>query len=276
MYDGFFITRPTFLQWSNNNINVCQGGGFSTYLEVNTNLLFPLTLTWELPVGFTANGISQITQMGDYYFYFDAPSGVVPGEYALTLNMTAQNGQVYSKKLNVIVQNDTAPVAISLISPAQNANLEGNPIAFEWSASASANYYVWTLATDPNFLQNVQTQNTTNTSLSLNAMDSGQHFWKVEAVNDCGSSHIEVGQFDLLSTGVENFTLEKFQIYPNPTQSIIYISKGLKAFQIMDVTGRVVQKHNGDYVQEINLNQLSDGMYWLRSNGMVKSFEVRH
>jgi hypothetical protein len=44
----------------------------------------------------------------------------------------------------------------------------------------------------------------------------------------------------------------------------------------MDVTGRVVQEHNGDFVQEINLNQLSEGMYWLRSNGMVKSFEVRH
>jgi hypothetical protein len=88
-----------------------------------------------------------------------------------------------------------------LISPAQNANLEGNPIAFEWSNSAGANYYVWTMSTDANFLQNVQTQNTTNTILSLNAMESGQHFWKVEAVNDCGTSQIDLGQFDLLSTG---------------------------------------------------------------------------
>jgi NADPH-dependent 7-cyano-7-deazaguanine reductase QueF-like protein len=276
MYDGFFITRPTFLQWSNSNYSVCQGGGFSAYLEVNTNLLFPLALSWELPNGFAANGISQITQTGDYYFYFDTPSGVAPGEYELTLNMTAQNGQVYTKVLRVTVQSQSAPGEITLIAPELNANLDGNPIAFEWTPSTGANYYIWTMATDVNFLQNVQTQNTTNTSLSLNAMESGQHFWKVEAMNDCGTSQIEVGQFDLLSTGVDVIFAESFQLYPNPAQSIIYFSEELNSFQILDLTGRVVSVHNGIAVQEINLHSLSDGMYWLRSNGIVKSFEVRH
>lgn len=276
MYDGFFITRPTFLQWSNSNYSVCQGGGFSAYLEVNTNLLFPLALSWELPNGFAANGISQITQTGDYYFYFDTPSGVAPGEYELTLNMTAQNGQVYTKVLRVTVQSQSAPGEITLIAPELNANLDGNPIAFEWTPSTGANYYIWTMATDVNFLQNVQTQNTTNTSLSLNAMESGQHFWKVEAMNDCGTSQIEVGQFDLLSTGVDVIFTESFQLYPNPAQSIIYFSEELNSFQILDLTGRVVSVHNGNAVQEINLHSLSDGMYWLRSNGIVKSFEVRH
>jgi choice-of-anchor B domain-containing protein len=276
MYDGFFITRPTFLQWSNSNYSVCQGGGFSAYLEVNTNLLFPLALSWELPNGFAANGISQITQTGDYYFYFDTPSVVAPGEYELTLNMTTQNGQVYTKVLRVTVQSQSAPGEITLIAPELNANLDGNPIAFEWTPSTGANYYIWTMATDVNFLQNVQTQSTTNTILSLNAMESGQHFWKVEAMNDCGTSQIEVGQFDLLSTGVDVIFAESFQLYPNPAQSIIYFSEELNSFQILDLTGRVVSVHNGIAVQEINLHSLSDGMYWLRSNGIVKSFEVRH
>jgi choice-of-anchor B domain-containing protein len=276
MYDGFFITRPTFLQWSSNNHSVCQGGGFSAYLEVNTHLLFPLTLTWELPAGFVANGTNQITQMGDYYFHFEVPTGVTPGEHALTLSMTALNGQVYTKVLRVIVQTAAAPASPSLISPAQNVNLEGNPIAFEWSNSAGANYYIWTMSTDTNFLQNVQTQNTTNTTLSLNAMETGQHFWKVEAINDCGTSQIEVGQFDLLSTGVDAIPAKSFQLYPNPSQSTIYSSVGLKDFQISDITGRVVSVYNGVAVKEINLSSLSDGMYWLHSNGMVKSFEVRH
>jgi hypothetical protein len=51
---------------------------------------------------------------------------------------------------------------------------------------------------------------------------------------------------------------------------------GLKNFQILDVTGRVVSVYNSVAVKEINLSSLSDGMYWLRSNGVVKSFEVRH
>jgi hypothetical protein len=65
-------------------------------------------------------------------------------------------------------------------------------------------------------------------------------------------------------------------LYPNPAQSTIYSSVGLKNFQILDVTGRVVSVYNSVAVKEINLSSLSDGMYWLRSNGVVKSFEVRH
>lgn len=276
MYDGFFITKPTFLQWSQSEYSICQGGGFSAYLEVNTNLLFPLSLSWELPSGFAANGINEITQMGDYYFYFDGPVGSAPGEYSLTLNMTAQNGQVYSKVLRVNVQAESASGDFSLIAPAQNANPEGNPVSFEWSASAGANYYVWTMATDANFLQNVQTQNTTNTSLSLNAMESGIHFWKVEAVNDCGTAKIEVGQFDLLSTGIEEATIAKVQLYPNPTQSVLYFSEPVSNFQVIEITGRIVFSHQGFAMKQMSTENLSDGIYWLKINEDVKSFEVRH
>ncbi len=276
MYDGFFITKPTFLQWTQNQYSVCQGGGFSAYLEVNTNLLFPLTLSWELPSGFSANGANQITQMGDYFFYFDAPVGAASGEYLLTLNMTAQNGQVYSKVLRVNVQAESASSVFSLISPAQNANPEGNPVSFEWTASAGANYYVWTMATDANFLQNVQTQNTTNTSLSLNAMESGLHYWKVEAINDCGSSKIEVGQFDLLSTGTEEVISSNVQLYPNPSQSILYFSKPLSNFQVIDITGRVVFSHQGNAMKQMSTENLSNGMYWFKISENVKPFEVHH
>jgi hypothetical protein len=245
-------------------------------LEVNTNLLFPLTLSWELPSGFSATGANQINQLGDYFFYFDAPVGAAPGEYLLTLNMTAQNGQVYSKVLRVNVQAESASGDFSLIAPAQNANPEGNPVSFEWTASAGANYYVWTMATDANFLQNVQTQNTTNTSLSLNAMESGLHYWKVEAINDCGSSKIEVGQFDLLSTGTEEVIISKVQLYPNPTQSVLYFSKPLNNFQVIDITGRIVFANQGAAIKQMSTENLSDGIYWLKINEDVKSFEVHH
>lgn len=276
MYDGFFITKPTFLQWSENAYNVCQGGGFSAYLEVNTNLLFPLTLTWELPAGFAANGISQITQTGNYFFYFDAPTGIAPGIYELSLNMTAQNGQVYTKVLRVNVSADSAPTAVSLLSPVSGVSVEGNPIDFSWSTSADANYYVWTMATDVHFLQNVQTQNTTNNTLSLNAIESGMHYWKVEAMNDCGSSRIAVANFDLLSTGMDEMDAFNFQLFPNPAQSVLYFSQSLSSFDVLDITGRNVYAHRGSVVQEFNTEHLSNGMYWLKFGNGVKSFEVRH
>ncbi|MEN9333643.1 MAG: hypothetical protein RLY35_823 [Bacteroidota bacterium] len=276
MYDGFFITQPTFLHFNQKSYSVCQGGGFSAYLNVNTNLLFPLTTSWELPNGFTAYGSAQITQVGNHFFYFDLADGTAPGSYTLKLNMAAQNGQVYTKLLKVEVQNQSAPGIISLVSPTSNATLEGNPIAFEWTASSGANYYTWSMATDDQFVQNVQTQNTTNTALALNGLEMGHHFWKVEAWNDCGSSQIEVAHFELLSTGVDAINKVSFQLYPNPAQSTIYFSSGLKAFQILDVTGRIVLKHDGVSVKELNLDQLADGMYWLRSNEDVKTFEVRH
>jgi hypothetical protein len=276
MYDGFFITKPTFLQWSENAYNVCQGGGFSAYLEVNSNLSFPLTLTWELPAGFAANGISLITQTGNYFFYFDAPTGIAPGVYELSLNMTAQNGQVYTKVLRVSVSADSAPTAVSLLSPVSGVSVEGNPIDFSWSTSADANYYVWTMATDVHFLQNVQTQNTTNNTLSLNAIESGMHYWKVEAMNDCGSSSIEVGNFDLLSTGVNENEKLNLQLFPNPSQSVLYFSQSLFSFTVLDITGRIVYSHSGSAVKEFNTEHLSNGMYWMKFGNGVKSFEVRH
>jgi hypothetical protein len=107
-------------------------------------------------------------------------------------------------------------------------------------------------------------------------METGIHFWKVEAVNDCGTAKIEVGQFDLLSTGIEEATISNVQLYPNPTQSVLYFSKPFNNFHVIDITGRIVLSHQGAAMRQMSTENLSDGIYWLKINEEVKSFEVRH
>lgn len=62
-----------------------------------------------------------------------------------------------------------------------------------------------------------------------------------------------------MSTIEQEFTT--FKVYPNPTKNILNFSETLKEINIYDLSGKLIQKGNGN---QINVSNLSKGTYLLK------------
>ena len=75
------------------------------------------------------------------------------------------------------------------------------------------------------------------------------------ANSECGSG---------LST--DDFNALSFNVYPNPTTGIINVetTEQLSAYTIYDATGRMVRERMFDSSNQINLENTSNGVYFIR------------
>lgn len=205
MYDGFFITKPTFLQWKESQYTVCLNGSFSAQLQVNTNLYFPLLVSLENPSWLVMDGGSTITESGSYNFQFSVQPNAPVGVHRIPMHLIAPNQQAYTVELVLEVSSSSAPSMPTIVSPLNTEVIGINPVYFSWNPALDATEYVITIATDQAFTQNVITQTTSLNSLNIPMAQIGLHYWKVAAQNDCGSSWIDQGSFTMLSTDLNEF-----------------------------------------------------------------------
>ena len=81
---------------------------------------------------------------------------------------------------------------------------------------------------------------------------------------------------DLNSTSLkENSKEYDLTFFPNPVSQTLYFSKSLEAVKIYDVYGRNVKTYNGT-IQNITVDELPDGVYFLQANYFTKRFIVKH
>src|SRR5690554_5727104 len=97
-----------------------------------------------------------------------------------------------------------------------------------------------------------------NNTLGINPLIStgeADFFVAKLANSECGSG---------LST--ENFNSLSFNVYPNPTTGIINVetTEQLSAYTIYDATGRLVRQSMFDSSNQINLENTSNGVYFIR------------
>lgn len=84
--------------------------------------------------------------------------------------------------------------------------------------------------------------------------DYAANYYRIRCVNDT----------DIITTGVQNYDVFKFQVYPNPTTDIVNIdwNKDNTTYQLMDISGKLVK--SGQILMgknHINVADLPQGLY---------------
>ncbi len=83
--------------------------------------------------------------------------------------------------------------------------------------------------------------------------------------NDCSKDTLI--ELKLSTAATQPISEQKFKIYPNPTNGILYTELGTSSVSIIEASGRVVKKinfHNPISAKQIDLTDLLDGIYLLR------------
>src|SRR5690554_5547018 len=260
-----------------NNSNVYVGGSFHSHNLPNVEIYDPAD-TSVAPYFFTPVVTSTIPMI----IKFDSDGDVQWVESITGFNQTAGTpGPIYAHGGIAINNNEVA-----LGTQGSNlfwGNIEvprppsykpdpllvrfdrqsGNVIdVHDLEGSASENERMTALAVDNDgnyiaggsFVANLFMNNT----LGINPlMGTGEaDFFVAKLANsECGSG---------LST--ENFNSLSFNVYPNPTTGIINVetTEQLSAYTIYDATGRLVRQSMFDSSNQINLENTSNGVYFIR------------
>ena len=79
--------------------------------------------------------------------------------------------------------------------------------------------------------------------------------------------------FEVISKSIENTDRPKI-LYPNPTNGILYIKEEINSIAIYDVNARRIKTIKNPPVGQINIDDLSDGIYYFGcQNGNKVTFE---
>ena len=277
MYDGFFITQPTFLQFGSNMYSVCLNENFNANLEVNSDLYFPLTVSMDGPAWLQWSGNTNINQQGVFNYNLTVNGSVTPGEYNIPWNLTAPNGNAYTVIQRLVIEPASAPGIIALSSPANNAIVNSNPVTFQWESNTLATQYTWTLATDADFTQNVMTLTTSDTSYTLSNLFNGHYYWSIQGNNDCGKGIVSTGEFDMQDpNSIEEFSPTNV-LYPQPADTYIQW-KGSPILYLYNAMGQrlplTVSIQNG--IQTLSTAHLGEGVYFIKTQQEVLSVMIRH
>jgi len=177
------------------NINVAADAGFSDSVDLAASGEPPGATVALVPPSVTPPATSVLT--------IGALDSATPGNYTLTVTGTS-GADVVTKTLGFSL-NDSAPNAVSLSAPANNATNVGLSPILTWSAATSGGptEYLVEVATDSAFAsivfsQTVHDATSATVSPALDALTT--YYWRVTASNTCAvATASEVFQFTTLS-----------------------------------------------------------------------------
>jgi subtilisin-like proprotein convertase family protein len=164
------------------NVNVGITGTFSGSVALSAT---------GLPSGATATftpGSVTLPPAGSSQLSITGLSSVTPGVYTATV--TGTSGAVTQSETVTLTVLAGAPGLASLTTPADGATGVSQTPALSWSAASGATSYNVQVATDAAFTNVVASaNNVTGTSYNVaSALASNTlHYWRVQAVNSCGS-----------------------------------------------------------------------------------------
>jgi hypothetical protein len=182
-------------------LNVCAPNDAVYTVSVGVVSEFSNTVTLTStgrPAGTTESFVPNPVLPGnDSIFTVGNTGGAVPGSYDITVGGAAQ-GSLGHQETVVLNLYTAAPGAAALLLPADGATGVSTKPTYDWSDVADAATYNIEIATDPDFLTIVDSATglaaSTYTPAGFLAMDT-VHYWRVSAVNACGSVVSVVGAF---------------------------------------------------------------------------------
>jgi subtilisin-like proprotein convertase family protein len=156
-----------------------------------------LTSTGE-PAGTTVSFVpNPLTPPDDSIFTVGNTGGAAPGSYNITVGGAAQGSPGHQETV-VLNLFTAAPDVATLLLPADGATGMSTRPTYDWSDVTSATTYDIEVSTDPDFITIVDSATgltaSTYTPAGTLAMDT-VHYWRVQAVNACGSTVSVVGAF---------------------------------------------------------------------------------
>ena len=195
------------------------------------------------------------------------------GEFDVTLTVTGTAGS------NSMTKNNYINTMAMPLTPENMAGEEqvcqGNTDVYTVDAVAYATSYVWVL--DPPEAGSL-TENGTEITIVWSDLVEGMATLKVCGINDCGDGPWSE-QYEVLvqnCTGIDGNNGEvPLSIYPNPSTGSFTLELNANdkvSIRVMNILGEVVYQTeqmdvNGFFVKTIYLNDLADGVYYLRLEG---------
>ncbi len=204
------------------------------------------------------------------------------GEFDVTLTVTGSSGSNTTTKENYI---NTVPKPETPDNMAGEEEVcQGNTDLYTCDEVAYASSYVWALnPPDAGTL----VENGVECTITWSDQVMGMATLKVCGINDCGEGPWSE-EYEVLiqnCTGIESNTDESvLSIYPNPNTGSFTLELNANdqlKLKVINAIGEVVYKIdqldvNGFYVKSIELNNLAEGVYYLRLEGntMIKTEKI--
>ena len=187
---------------------------------------------------------------------------------------TANDG-TYNIETEIIIEIVDFPAAPQLIFPPNNQTGVSLTPTLSWDESEFAAEYLIEVAEDQlfnNIITSIFQDSLTVTIPPLN--QNQEYFWRVTAKNSCGDVMSPIYRFttDIIDD-VKNLEDDEIQIFPNPTDGKLFIhyskpKNGKVTIELFSPNGQMVRKIENDGYEnemEIDLKDLSNGIYWLRA-----------
>lgn len=270
MYDGFFITRPTMVQFSENEWTICGENEVSFTASINTNLTFPLTAQVSgLPGNVAINNVTWNAQ-GSNTIVLSNLASMPVGSYAGKIQFATTSGSTYEFPIFFEVLG-TPSVQMSNQTPTNGANVPVNSstIEFSWDGNPSALFYNFEIATNAAFGTVVHSETVNASPFQFtNTLAEGSYFWRVRMVGACGTGEwSNPTAFNIVFVGVEEQREQvAMKVVPNPAIDEVTLSNlPTKHFTISDMLGRTVLEGTCNSQITIDCSAWPAGVYVVAS-----------
>ena len=258
--------RGNFCAKSNNNGQSSSTG----YMELSVNVLAAGDITFDYKV-------SSEQSYDKLHFYMD---GEEKGSWSGTVNWTQFTQAVttgqhtfkweYTKDYSVNYGDDCAWVdnvifpptnVFTFLAPAADlvAEVLGSEVTLTWAGSTEADHYI--VKRDGETIATVA-----ETSYIDNLPKDGTYTYSVYAATDGGQMSEPVSvTVEVVFDEVGEATETVISVYPNPAKNMLNITvNGDFEYSLVNGMGQVVSNGTSNGIQQINVNNMAKGVYFLR------------
>jgi subtilisin-like proprotein convertase family protein len=180
--------------------SICAPGNTTYTVNVGSQMAFSNSVTLSasgLPTGVSASfSPNPVVPGGSSTMTVTANGTAVAGTSTITVNGTATASAGHSATSQLVITTG-APAAPVLAGPANGAIGVSTSPTLSWAASPNTASYTVEIATDAAFTTIVQTAPgiTTTTYAATSLLPNTVYFWRVKALNACGSTTSSVFSF---------------------------------------------------------------------------------
>ncbi|NMH27572.1 S8 family serine peptidase [Flavobacterium silvaticum] len=185
--------KEFWFEATQDTLSLCQGSTEAAYqfnLNTRNNFSGNITLTAQgLPTGVTASiSPSNMTAAGTFTVNLNGVQTLSQGIYNFNIVGNSANGD-FSFPLTLEIYQPIVTVP-AIISPANGIGSISQPVSLQWAADTNVQQFEVQVSADASFTNIIQQQSLSGNTLTLSDLtDSSTYFWRIRAVNSCGTGN---------------------------------------------------------------------------------------